>query len=85
MRDTAPINKSIDIKTIPYLKLYKQAVAKNPIYTDERVYPAYWQQEPQALTLAKKQYELMQNGVSEEDAYQQSLDYVEVLEDKAYK
>ena len=37
MRDTAPISNKIDIKTIPYLKLYKQAVEKNPVYTDERV------------------------------------------------
>jgi len=84
MRDTAPIVNNVNINTIPYMKLYKDAVDKNPIYADERVYPAYWQHEPQALTLAKKQYELMQNGINENDAYNQALEYVEVLEDKAY-
>ena len=84
MRDTAPINNNININTIPYMKLYKDAIEKNPIYADERVYPAYWQHEPQALTLAKKQYELMQKGISTDDAYKQALEYIEVIEDKAY-
>ena len=74
----------IDESSVPYTKLYKRAVERNPLYADERVYPAYWAQEPQALTLAKKQYELMQSGLSEEEAYKKSVEYVNVLENEAY-
>eukprot|EP01041_Mallomonas_annulata_P004181 gene4181-8317_t len=69
----------------PYLKLYEKAVENNPLYADEKVYPAYWYHEPQALTLAKKQYEMMQSGLSEEEAYRKAIEYVNVLESRSYE
>jgi hypothetical protein len=39
--------------------------------------------EERELSLEER-YELMKNGISEEKAYQEALDYVEILEDKAY-
>eukprot|EP01035_Chromulina_nebulosa_P055601 gene55601-76189_t len=70
---------------IPYLDLYEKAVMKNPVYIDEKVYPAYWQNEPQALTLAKKQYALMKDGMSEELAYEKAVEYVNSLENTSYE
>lgn len=79
--------KSRKIKpiSIPYVNLYDKAVEKNPLYADEKVYPAYWHQEPQALTLAKKQYEFIQNGLDEETAYARAIDYINELESKSYQ
>ena len=70
---------------IPYLKLYKKAVDKNPLFADEKVFPAFWREEPHALTLAKKQYELMQNGLDEDSAYAKSVEFVDELESKSYE
>lgn len=84
-RDGASPIRKLKITSIPYLRLYEDAVAKNPRYLDERVYPAYWQQEPTALTLAKKQYELMKKGLSEKDAYEGALQHTQDLENKAYE
>lgn len=70
---------------IPYVNLYEKVVERNPLYADEGVYPAFWHQEPQALTLAKKQYELIQKGLDEETAYAQAVDYVNELESKSYE
>ena len=50
-----------------------------------KVYPAYWQQEPQALTLAKKQYQFIQEGFDEDTAYNKARAYVDELEDKSYQ
>ena len=84
-RDSASPIRKLKISSIPYLRLYEDAVAKNPRYLDERVYPAYWQQEPTALTLAKKQYELMKQGLSEKDAYEGALQHTQNLENRAYE
>ena len=70
---------------IPYVKLYKKAIQKNPLYADDRIFPAYWQYEPSALTLAKKQYQHMQAGLDEETAYKKAVDFVDELEDNAYQ
>jgi len=85
-RDTAPPVRKIKTRNIPYLKYYENAVAKNPMYADEKVYPAYWAHEPQALTLAKKQYELLQKNkdMSEDEAYQKAILFVEELENDSY-
>jgi len=85
-RDTAPPVRKVETRNVPYLKYYENAVAQNALYSDEKVYPAYWAHEPQALTLAKKQYELLQKnpGLSEDEAYQQAMAHVDELEDKAY-
>jgi hypothetical protein len=69
----------------PIAELYEKAIGKNAIYADERVYPAYWQQEPTAFTLAKRQYQLMKQGLDEEAAYVHALRYVEELESQAYE
>jgi hypothetical protein len=69
---------------VPYIELYEKALHRNPMYDDERVFPAYWNQEPQALTLAKKQYEHIQNGLDEESAYQKAIAYVNELEGESF-
>jgi hypothetical protein len=84
-RDKAPPIRKLETRTIPYLKLYNQAIARNPILKDEKVYPAFWQHEPQALTLAKKQYELMQTGLDEDSAYNKAVEYIEALESTSYE
>ena len=84
-RDRAPPYHKVPFKQIPYLKLYEKAVQRNPLYDDEKVYGGYWQQEPQALTLAKKQYEYMQEGLSEDDALAKATAYVNDLESKSYE
>ena len=83
-RDTALPVRNVEVDSIPYLRLYEDALQKNPKFMDERVYPAYWQQEPLALTLAKKQYELMKKGMTEEEAYEGAMQYTDQLEGKAY-
>ena len=83
---TTDSSESITAKEIkvPYLRLYHEAVRKNPTMGEERVYPAYWQQEPLAMTLAKKQYALMQTGLSEDEAYIKAKEVVDSLESSAY-
>mmetsp|Transcript_8023 Transcript_8023/g.11986 ORF Transcript_8023/g.11986 Transcript_8023/m.11986 type:complete len:607 (-) Transcript_8023:202-2022(-) len=71
-------------RSVPYLDLYEKAVAKNPLYMDEKVYPAYWQNEPQALILAKKQYEFMKDGFDEESAYDKAVKYVNEIENNSF-
>jgi hypothetical protein len=78
------VEKFIDEKS-SVGELYEKAIGRNAIYADERVYPAYWQQEPTALTLAKRQYQLMKNGLDEETAYVKAMRYVEELESKSYE
>jgi hypothetical protein len=84
-RTTKPaVEKYIETSS-PIGELYEKAVGKNAIYADERVYPAYWQQEPTALSLAKRQYQLMKQGYDEEAAYVHAMRYVEQLESEAYE
>ena len=83
-RDAAKPVRTVEQRNIPYLKLYEKAIAKNPLYADEKVYQAYWAHEPQALTLAKKQYEFMGNGDTETVAYEKAVTYVEQREGEAY-
>ena len=72
-RDGAPPVREVDSRNIPYYRLYEKAIAKNPLYADEKVYSAYRAHEPQALTLAKKQYEYMELGDSETEAYEKAV------------
>lgn len=85
LRDRTPPFHDVSFKQIPYVKLYEKAVQRNPLYADEKVYGGYWNQEPQALTLAKKQHEFMQQGLSEEDAYLKACDFVSDIESKSYE
>ena len=55
------------------------------LYADERVYPAYWQHEPSALTIAKKQYQHMKEGMDEEAAYRKAVEYVDDIENNSYE
>lgn len=76
---------TIDVSKIPYMYLYDKILSDNPIYNDEKVFPGYWQQEPQALVLAKKQYEYIHmNGLSEQEAYEKAIDYINTIENKSY-
>ena len=81
--DKLPMTK-IHKRDIPYLKYYDKAVKRNPLYADEKVYPAFWYQEPQALTLAKKQYELIRSGLDEDAAYLKAVDHVNIIENESY-
>lgn len=83
-RDTIPLENRLKDVHIPYVDLYRKAVSKNPLYLDEKVFPAFGAQEPQALILAKRQYQYMQDGLSEEAAYQKALEYVDEVEDAAF-
>ena len=82
-RDNVPRFHKFTKRTVPYMELYEKAVTKHPKY-DESIYPAYWQQEPLALTLAKKQYAFMQEGDSEEIAFRKAEKYVDDIENKSY-
>ena len=85
-RDTATKKTPLRAHRIPYIRLYRKAVGKKILYADERVYPAYWMHEPSALTLAKKQYQLMvDDNLSEEDAYEIALDYIDDAENASYE
>ena len=83
-RDTAAPIRQVETRNIPYLHLYEKTLEKNPLYFDEKVYPAYWAHEPEAMTLAKKWYEFQQTGMDEKEAYNAAKSYVEKLEDKSY-
>jgi len=82
-RDSVPKFHKFTRKTIPYMELYRNALRSHPKY-NESIYPAYWQQEPLALILAKKQYAFMQEGDSEEIAFRKAERYVDEIENKSY-
>ncbi len=85
-RDTATAYKKIDGRQLPYMKLYEKALSRNPLYLDERVYPAYWKEEPEAIVLARKQYNYMTaNGLDENSAYEKALKDVQEMESKSYE
>lgn len=71
------------VKTkVPYAHLLEKAYEKNPLLRDESIFPGYAHLEPRALILAKKQYFYMQQGLSEEDAYQKAVKFVDEMEDE---
>lgn len=82
-RNTQPTFHEIKTKNIPYLDLLEKAAEANPLY-GESVYPAYWQHEPIGLTLAKKQYQFMQQGLDEATAFRRAEEYVDDIESKSY-
>jgi hypothetical protein len=82
--DTLPKEHRIRSVDVPHAEYYQKVIERNPLYLDERVYGAYSEQEPQALVLAKKQYQYVKQGLDEESAYQKALKYVDELEDKAF-
>jgi hypothetical protein len=84
-RDEKPPVEKFKVTHLPYMSLYDKAVEKNAQYADERIYPAYWKAEPEALKLAKKQYQLMQQGIDEDTAYVRAKKYVISLESAAYE
>ncbi len=84
-RDTSLPVRKVDARNIPYLDFYEKVRERNPLYSDEKVYPAYWAHEPQAMTLAKKWYEFQQSGMEETEAYEAAVSYVAKLEDESYK
>jgi hypothetical protein len=66
----------------PYFTTHFQ---RSPKYNSEGVYPAYWQDEPLSLILAKKQYELVKGGMDEEAAYEEAEKFAEKFEQDAYE
>lgn len=82
-RDSQKKFFKVNSEKVPYLGLLEKAAARNPLYGD-RVYPAYWQDEPVGLTLAKKQYQYIQNGDTEDEAYRKAELYIDQLENKSY-
>lgn len=85
VRHTKPPIEKIKTEKLPFMRLYDKAVERNAIYADERVYPAFWQHEPQAMVLAKKQHQLMRSGLDEDTAYVRAMRYVEELESAAFE
>jgi hypothetical protein len=85
VRQAKPPIEKIKTETLPFMRLYDKVVERDAIYADERVYPAFWQHEPQAMVLAKKQHQLMRAGLDEETAYVRALRYVEELESAAFE
>lgn len=83
-RDRPALLKNIPSKSIPYARYYDKILYKNPDLIGEHVYPAYWRQQPLALILAKRQYEFIQQGLSEEEAYKKAVECVDVEESKSY-
>ncbi|RYH32025.1 hypothetical protein EON65_01335 [archaeon] len=83
---TKPTNSTYRLQTVnvPYAKLYRKIVDNHPLFQTEAVYGAYAGLEPQALTLAKKQYRYIQNGMNEKDAFNKAMEYVNELENNAY-
>jgi hypothetical protein len=77
-------------RILPYEHLYHKAIEKNPLFVDEKVYPAYYEHEPSALILAKKQYNYMhprsstELPLNEEEAYVKAAQFVQGLEEAAY-
>ena len=72
-------------KEIPYYSLYDKVLQSNPLYRNESVYPAYWTQETQALQVAKKQYNYMnEKNMSEEDALKMAKKDVDAIEYEQY-
>jgi len=76
--------ESKSLGKVGYLKYYNAALDRNPLMFGEGVHHAYWRQKPLAMILAQKQYELIQQGMEEEAAYQQAIAYVDEFESKAY-
>lgn len=85
VRQSKPPIEKIKTETLPFMRLYDKVVERDAIYADERVYPAFWQHEPQAMVLAKKQHQLMRNGLDENTAYVRAMRYVEELESAAFE
>ena len=83
-RDTSLPVREVKTRNIPYLHFYDKVLEENPLYSDEKVYSAFWRHEPQALTLAKKWYEMTQKGMSEKDAYIEAQSHVQKNEDQSY-
>ena len=84
-RDTQSPVRKVKARKLPFLRLYDQIMERNPIYADERVYPGFWQQEPQALQMAKIQHSLIEAGIDEEEAYHQAVSRVTHLENDSYE
>lgn len=83
-RDTKPVFHKVNSRNIPYLDLLDKVAVRNPNY-DERVYPAFWRHETTRLTIAKKQYQFMQAGDSENEAFRKAEAYVNEIESKSYE
>eukprot|EP01031_Cornospumella_fuschlensis_P005150 gene5150-6425_t len=77
-------NYHLQAANVPYAKLYRNIVDNHPLFQSEAVYGAYAGLEPQALTLAKKQYKYIQEGMNEKDAFNKAMEYVGELENNAY-
>jgi hypothetical protein len=83
-RYSKPPIEEVKPTKIPYYHLYEKAVERNPLYADEKMYPAFWQEEPHALLLAKKQFQFMQAGMDEDLAYVHAVKHINDLESEAF-
>jgi hypothetical protein len=73
-------------KKIPYSHLYEKVLERNPKHWDEGVYAAYANTETtEALAIAKMQYQYIQDGFSEDDAYEKAVKYVNSIENLSFK
>ena len=74
-----------DLEKFSYIKYYKRAISKNPLFVGDHVYPAYWRQQPIAMVLAQKQYDLISKGMDEEEAYKVAIKEIDNYENKIYE
>lgn len=81
---STPKHHVINTVNVPYVDLFEKALDKNQLFERDRIYPAFSHQEPLGLVLAKRQYLYMQQGMSESDAYDKAMKYIDELEDLAY-
>ena len=83
-RDTATPIRKIERTKIAYAPLYDKIVDENPLYRDEKVYPAFGAHEPRALKLAKKQWQYMESGHSEVEALKMAEIFIDEQENKSF-
>lgn len=83
-RDTSMPVRELQRKNVPFANLYDKLVETNPLYNDDKVYPAFGALETKALKIAMQQYKYMQEGLSESDALRKANDDADQLENKAF-
>lgn len=83
-RDTSVPVRDVESKEIPFAKLYDKLMNNNPIYNDDKVYPAYGAHETKALKIAMQQHKYMTEGLGEEEALRKANEHVDILENKAF-
>jgi len=83
-RDTSAPVRDVMAKEVPFANLYDKLMNNNPIYNDDKVYPAYGAHETKALKIAMEQHKFMTEGLGEEEALRKANELVDALENNAF-